>query len=335
MRIGQIKMLQNSLYLLRFGHLFWTNALWTATSLWFISRFLKKLILANFTSVLTAFMKERLFRCPYSLTFTDVTPALLFLYYIITTFWSQSYLLFYWVPVPHPTWRSKPGSSLANILIFLIFFLGLEHGFCLENSGLDSLFSRYSVLFCLALEFFWKTFISDFLRKWYMKSNRYLFLHLWNVLFLPSLLIDRLTRYWILGLKVFLKYLRALVLCVSVCYLLPQQWCITKYLKCERGSVMSNSLWPHELCSPWNSPGQNTGVGSLSLLQRIFPTQRSNPGLPHPRQILYQLSHEGSPRILEWVAYPFSRGSSQPKNQTGVSCIAGGFFTAELPGKPL
>ena len=44
-------------------------------------------------------------------------------------------------------------------------------------------------------------------------------------------------------------------------------------------------------------------------------------------QILYQLSHNRSPRILEWVAYPFSRGSFQPKNQTGVSCTAGRFFT--------
>jgi len=46
---------------------------------------------------------------------------------------------------------------------------------------------------------------------------------------------------------------------------------------------------------PWNSPGQNTGVGSHYLLQGIFPTQGSNPGLPHCRQILYQLSHQGSP----------------------------------------
>ena len=75
-------------------------------------------------------------------------------------------------------------------------------------------------------------------------------------------------------------------------------------------TVMSNSLGPHRLYSPWNSPGQNTGVGSLSLLQGIFPTQGSNPGLLHCRQILYQLSHKGSPRILEWVAYPFLRGSS-------------------------
>jgi len=51
-------------------------------------------------------------------------------------------------------------------------------------------------------------------------------------------------------------------------------------------------------------------LGSLSLLQGILPTQGLNPGLPHCRQILYQLSLNGSPRILEWVAYPFSRGSS-------------------------
>ena len=60
----------------------------------------------------------------------------------------------------------------------------------------------------------------------------------------------------------------------------------------------------------------------------IFPTQGLNPGLQHCRQILYQLSHQGSPRILEWVAYPFSRWSSGPRNWTGFSCIAGGFFTS-------
>ena len=79
--------------------------------------------------------------------------------------------------------------------------------------------------------------------------------------------------------------------------------------------------------SPGNSPGQNTGAGSLSLLQGIFPTQGLNPGLPHFRWILYQLSHKGSPRILKWVAYPFCSVSFRPRNQTGVSCIAGGFFT--------
>ena len=57
---------------------------------------------------------------------------------------------------------------------------------------------------------------------------------------------------------------------------------------------MPNSLQPHGLYSPWNSPGQNTGVGSLSLLQWIFLTQESNWGLLHCRQILYQLSYQGS-----------------------------------------
>ena len=55
------------------------------------------------------------------------------------------------------------------------------------------------------------------------------------------------------------------------------------------------TLWPHGLYSPWNFLSQNTGVGSLSLLQGIFPTQGSNPGLLHCRHILYQLSHKGSP----------------------------------------
>ena len=93
---------------------------------------------------------------------------------------------------------------------------------------------------------------------------------------------------------------------------------------------MSNSLQPHGLYSPWNSPGRNTGVGSLSLLQRIFPTQESNPGFPHCRQILYQLRHKGNPRTLAWVAYSFSSRSSQPRNQIRVSCIAG----SELWGQP-
>ena len=93
----------------------------------------------------------------------------------------------------------------------------------------------------------------------------------------------------------------------------------------ESRSVVSDSA---TLYSPWNSPGQNTGVGSLSLLQGIFSTQGSNPGLPHCRQILYQLSYQGSPRRLEWVAYPFSSGSSWHRNRTRVSRIAGGLFTS-------
>ena len=92
-------------------------------------------------------------------------------------------------------------------------------------------------------------------------------------------------------------------------------------------SVVSDSLWCQGIYSPWNSPGQNTGVGSLSPLQGIVPIQGSNPGVPHCRRILYQLSQKGSSRILEWVAYPFSRRSFQPRNWTGVSCIADGVFT--------
>ena len=95
----------------------------------------------------------------------------------------------------------------------------------------------------------------------------------------------------------------------------------------ESRSVLSDSLWPHGLHRPRNSPGQNTRKGSLSLLQGIFSIQESNPGLPHCRWILNQLSHKGSPSILEWVVYPFSRGSSWPRNWTQVSCIAGRFFT--------
>ena len=80
--------------------------------------------------------------------------------------------------------------------------------------------------------------------------------------------------------------------------------------------------------SPWNYPCQNTGGGSLSLLQWIFLTQQSNQGALHCRRILYQLSHRGSPRILGWVTYPFSSGTSWPSNRTRMACIAGRLFTS-------
>ena len=85
-------------------------------------------------------------------------------------------------------------------------------------------------------------------------------------------------------------------------------------------------------CSPpgssvhGNSPAKDTGVGCHALLQGIFQTQGSNPCLLYCRRILYHLSQQGSPRILESVAYPFSRGTSQPRDQTRFFCIAGGFF---------
>ena len=59
--------------------------------------------------------------------------------------------------------------------------------------------------------------------------------------------------------------------------------------------------YPARLLCPWNSPGKNHGVGSHSLLQGIFLTQGSNPGLLHCRQILYPLSHQGSPQPSPYV----------------------------------
>ena len=113
------------------------------------------------------------------------------------------------------------------------------------------------------------------------------------------------------------------------------------------------------LLCPWDFLSKSIGVGCHFLLQGIFPTQGSNPGLLHCRQTLYRLSHQGSlliyvcmsvkvaqscptlcdpmdytvhgilqARILEWVAFPLSRGSSQPRDQTQVTCVAGGFLTS-------
>ena len=92
--------------------------------------------------------------------------------------------------------------------------------------------------------------------------------------------------------------------------------------------------------SSWSEPQSAPGLVFVDCIelqhQVIFPTQGLKPGLPHCRQILYYLSHKGSPRVLEWVAYPFYSRSSRPRNQTRISCIAGGFFTnwaiREAPG---
>ena len=67
-------------------------------------------------------------------------------------------------------------------------------------------------------------------------------------------------------------------------------------------SLQPHGLQPAQLLCPWDSPGKNTGVGCHFLLQEIFPTQGSNLGLPHCRQILYCLSHQGSP--LKKVVVP-------------------------------
>ena len=71
-------------------------------------------------------------------------------------------------------------------------------------------------------------------------------------------------------------------------------------LKSESRSAMSDSSPPHGLHSPWNSLGQNPGVGNHTLLQEICPAQGSNPGVLHCRQILYQLNHKGSPSYSSW-----------------------------------
>ena len=88
--------------------------------------------------------------------------------------------------------------------------------------------------------------------------------------------------------------------------------------------------------SPWNSPGQNTGGGSCFLHQGIFPTQGLNPDLLCWGWILYQLSHQGSPlRILEWVTYPFSHGSSWPRSQTRSPTLQADALPAQLPRGPV
>ena len=116
---------------------------------------------------------------------------------------------------------------------------------------------------------------------------------------------------------------------------------MTVFSESESCSVLSDSSRPHGLYTAWNSPDQNTGVGSLSLLQGLFPTQGSNPGVLHCRRTLYLLNHQSEvkvtqlcptlcdpmdytvhgilqTRILEWVAFPFSRESSQPRDGTQV-----------------
>ena len=96
---------------------------------------------------------------------------------------------------------------------------------------------------------------------------------------------------------------------------------------------MSDSFCNPVDCSPLgssvqgDSPGKNTGVGCHALFQGIFPAQGLNPSLLYCRWILYHLSHQGSPSILDWATYPFSRGSSWPRNWTGVSSITCKLFT--------
>ena len=112
-----------------------------------------------------------------------------------------------------------------------------------------------------------------------------------------------------------------------------QQICRCAVLCLLSHSVVSDSLHPMNCSLPGSSvhgdsPGKNIGVDCHALLQGILPSQGSNPGIPHCRCILYHLSHQGSPWILQWVAYPFSRETSWPRHRSGVPCIAGRFFTS-------
>ena len=89
----------------------------------------------------------------------------------------------------------------------------------------------------------------------------------------------------------------------------------------SRPTLQTYELLSARVLCPWNSPDQNTGIGSCSPSPGDLPNPGMNPGLPYYRRILYLLRHQGSPKILEWVAYPFSSGSSWPRHQTGGSCI--------------
>ena len=107
------------------------------------------------------------------------------------------------------------------------------------------------------------------------------------------------------------------------------RWSVYLSVKSENSSVMSDSLWPHGLYGPWNSTGQNTGVGSLSLLQGIFPTQGLNPGL----STLQADSLPAETQAQEyWNGYSIPSPGDLPDQEdpgswTRVSCTAGRFFT--------
>ena len=87
--------------------------------------------------------------------------------------------------------------------------------------------------------------------------------------------------------------------------------------------------------TPWDSPGKNTGVGNLSLLQEIFPMQESNPDLPHCRQILYLLIHQGSPGKLEWAAIPSPGDLPEPGIKPKSPVLQAVSLPSEPPGKLL
>ena len=102
----------------------------------------------------------------------------------------------------------------------------------------------------------------------------------------------------------------------------------------ESHLVVSDSLQPHGLYSPWNSLSQNTEVDCLSLLQGIFPTQGSNTGLPHCRQILYQLSHKEAQEYWSGWPIPSPVDLPDPGMEPGSPALQVYSLPNELPGKP-
>ena len=130
----------------------------------------------------------------------------------------------------------------------------------------------------------------------------------------------------ILGYKIGFKVVTTYIFSVSCVRAKLLQLCLTPYDSMYGGppgsSVHGDSL------------GKNTGVGCHALLQKIFPAQGSNPGLLHCRWILYWLSHQGSPRILEWVAYPYCRDLLNLGTELGSPALQVDSLSAELPVKP-
>ena len=161
-----------------------------------------------------------------------------------------------------------------------IFFTTIQSSHLLvpQFSCLNS-FPRYSritlALFCLHLKYFYTSLPSRQTFSIFKNSTLDPILSLGSLSSLLYLTSEHLEKWYF--------------------YSLPQTWLFPAIplklpLWSESHSVVSDSLQPHGLYSPWNSPGQNTGVDCLFLLQGIFPTQGSNPGLPHCRRILYQLT---------------------------------------------
>ena len=137
-------------------------------------------------------------------------------------------------------------------------------------------------------------------------------------------------------------------LCISKMTIFPKQWQQWQYkicsatdtvrdllhaVCCAQSLSLSDSFQPYglqptRLLCPWEFSRQKYWNGLPCPPPRVLPSPGIKSGLQQCSSILYHLCHQGSPRILEWIAYPFSRGSSQPRNQIGVSCITGRFFTS-------